>query len=341
MNSITSPSFNSRTLLIDGVWGCGKSLLSSLLHAFPSINPFKIDSIFDNIPILNSLGLIDASTATTLLSMRAHELNHYNSVGREINLRISDDSSYFKSPWIMSHIYKMLSPQPSSIVLDERINNTCLSLMTHMSSFNNNIISTALGESLFILHPIRDPLSLYPFWIKYLPRLSDNNDFRELTVKCTLGTSYSSQIVPWFLLESNEDISDLSIPELAILSIFELYSMLQKSLQIYPGGRYIISFDNAIKHPDRFYEFIERLTDFKSVSLFKYLRKKSARVPRQIPTYSPDLFCQFPPMCRTPSEIDVIMEHPFFLTSSIRSRYRDYVALTYEIYFDLIKQSSI
>ena len=339
MNSITSPSFKSRTLLIDGVWGCGKSLLSSLLHAFPSINPFKIDSIFDNIPILNSLGLIDASTATTLLCMRAHELNHYNSVGREINLRISDDSSYFKSPWIMSHIYKMLSPQPSSIVLDERINNTCLSLMTHMSSFNNNIISTALGESLFILHPIRDPLSLYPFWIKYLPRLSDNNDFRELTVKCTLGTSYSVKLYLGFYWNQTK-IFQLVYSRTGDLSIFELYSMLQKSLQ-HILRRYIISFDNAIKNPDHFYEFIERLTDLKSISLFRYLRKKSARVPRQITTYSPDLFCQFPPICRTPSDIDVIIEHPFFLTNRVRSRYRDYVALTYEIYFALLKHSSI
>ena len=319
-------------------FGGVESLTSYFMHS--SINPFKIDSLFDNIPILNSLGLIDTSTAATLLSMRAHELNHYNSVGREINLRISDDSSYFKSPWIVSHIYKMLSPQPSSIVLDQRINNTCLSLMTHMSSFNNNIISTALGDSLFILHPIRDPLSLYPFWIKYLPRLSDDNDFRELTIKCTLGTSYSRQVVPWFLLETNEDISGLSIPELAILSIFELYSMLQKSLQQYPGRRYIISFDNAIKNPDHFYEFIERLTDLKSISLFRYLRKKSAS-PSTNYYLSPDLFCQFPPICRTPSDIDVIMEHPFFLTSRVRSRYRDYVALTYEIYFDLTKQSSI
>ena len=58
---------SSELLVIDGMWGSGKSVITQLVSVFDSMECWRIDLPFDNIPVLYGMDSIEESAAITLI----------------------------------------------------------------------------------------------------------------------------------------------------------------------------------------------------------------------------------------------------------------------------------
>ena len=111
-------------VIIDGFSGSGKILISELLKAIKNTQIVRLETCFDQIPIIYNYGKIEKLAAGALLKTVFDRTVYYTNIGREINLRIKDLTfvlnhpnkfkyltSIFKKPKEDSLISDQLSPQ--------------------------------------------------------------------------------------------------------------------------------------------------------------------------------------------------------------------------------------
>ena len=123
---------SSQIVFIDGVFGSGKSLLSPFVSSIPTIARTTIEETIEHVLILNSMGLIDDQALKFLIEKRA-DIRLFNSfIGRETNLRYSDDTGLKFYPNKMSELVKIFKTYVTSSVENNiKIQNSRTSLMIH------------------------------------------------------------------------------------------------------------------------------------------------------------------------------------------------------------------
>ena len=96
-----------KIIFIDGFWGSGKSLLSPIISHIKSLQRVRIDCLFEYISLFYSSGQIDLNSACWLLRSRSNELFYNHLIGRESNLRWSDDIGL--SNLSISHSFNLIT----------------------------------------------------------------------------------------------------------------------------------------------------------------------------------------------------------------------------------------
>ena len=85
-------TFYNDIIVVDGLWGTGKSVLGPIISGMSGIEKIKADSTYEYISWLNSLGKIEKDAAIWMMRTYADSSQYHNRIGREINLRWSDDT---------------------------------------------------------------------------------------------------------------------------------------------------------------------------------------------------------------------------------------------------------
>ena len=80
-------------LFLDGLSRAGKFLLGKIVSNFKRVEYFQANGFIEHVPILNHLGCMGKNDAIAYLRLHTN-LNVYDrSIGRNLNLRLSDGSS--------------------------------------------------------------------------------------------------------------------------------------------------------------------------------------------------------------------------------------------------------
>jgi len=85
-------------LLLDGISGTGKTMVSSLLDSLEGTTAPIFDYTFEQLLIMRNFEKISTETFQTVLSLHLDQRLYDNSISREVNLRIKDLSSILRSP---------------------------------------------------------------------------------------------------------------------------------------------------------------------------------------------------------------------------------------------------
>jgi len=270
--------FTNDVIVIDGMWGTGKSILSSLVGSLERVEKKKIDHIFEYICIGRHLGLVTDDFARTIVRIYA-DLDQYNNlIGREVNLRLKDDSGFRNTPGSLRYIKRLFGGEGDEIVETINSQNLAVQLVTHHVRGIAGPLHDALGGRLFLLEVVRHPFYLINYWTRYLSDFGRSREF-------TLASEVNGERIPWFAMNWSEEYLQSTTVDRAIQSIAHFLVPTMEASTFTPIGgerrELTISFEHLVSNTTlelaRVSSFLRRSTSSATQSA---LRKQ--RVPRNI-----------------------------------------------------------
>lgn len=152
------PSLAEKIVIVNGVSGCGKTMLAPIVGALPRVELMQFSYALEWTCALRHLGRLDGDPAAALIALIT-DLQLYNGMmARETNFRLSDLSSVFRNAQPWRYIRRLW--RPGDEVVPERVKaeRPILLLTTHNLLPVSAPLSEALGPRLLLVELVRHPL---------------------------------------------------------------------------------------------------------------------------------------------------------------------------------------
>lgn len=208
----------NQILIVDGLSGTGKSMLSKVLG---SLDGFATPRFF--YPLEWALeGVTDNAMRKDFFDawfcLLTDQLTYDYQISREVNFRPSDMSSVLRSPGAVRALLRLIRPDGPG-VLGTGVEG--LSLVTHQSFGGCEAVRQALGDRLLWLEIVRRPADVVTHWASYIERYGTSPS------EFTLAKSFNESSVPWFVDEPEAFLTANSATK-TLLSLVSLYSKLNR-----------------------------------------------------------------------------------------------------------------
>lgn len=250
-----SNSLQNDIIIVDGLWGTGKSLLGPIISGMERVEKVKIEHIYEYVSIMRHLDKISPDAATWMLNTYADLSQYNNLVGREVNLRWSDDSGLANNPNSFRYIKRLFGSEGDQKVADIDKNNIALNVMSHMLMLIADPVFEAYGDRAKIVEIVRHPLYMVKHWCAYLQRFDSPREF-------TVSFNYKGNKVPWFAAGWEEEFIAANTTDKALYSIVKLYEWLDTATRAAStkGNKVLtLSFESLVMTPD---EPLQQLESF-------------------------------------------------------------------------------
>ena len=262
-------------IVLDGVWGSGKSLLSPILNSISSVQMVRYEMWIEELSILSNLGRIHENTAKTLLEMYSDDLFYCNAIGRHMNFRWNDDSGFRNNPRKGQSLRRIFGPEGDEVLRRAYNTGQCLHLMTHNLLPVSDILFRTFGSRMKFIEVVRHPVFMFEHWQNYFSRF-DN------TRESTLSVNIRGRKVPWFALDWANEFLNSNFSEQSILGIVHLQrSMLShiKKLESTENSILILSFEalcfDSLQTLERLYSYLN--IDFNAMPI---RAMRASKIPR-------------------------------------------------------------
>ena len=147
-----------KIVIVDGMIGGGKNLLSSIVSSLPNIEMWLAKPEIEHVCALHHLGHITLDAAKTLINIWTDEEIYNQNMSRNTNFKPSDISSIFYAPRPLKYI-KRLFKSPSEATESIKKEMPVLNIMTHVNTSYAEPLFEALGERLIYIRTTRHPMS--------------------------------------------------------------------------------------------------------------------------------------------------------------------------------------
>jgi hypothetical protein len=248
-------TFSNDIIFIDGLWGTGKSMLGPIISGMEGVEKVKVELVFEYMGILRYLDKISPDAASWILKTYVDLSQYNNLIGREINLRWSDDSGFANNPNGLRYIKRLFGGEGDQIVADINDNNLALNIMTHMLMLVAGPVIDAYGDRVKIVEMVRHPLYMVRHWYAFLQRFDSPRIF-------TVSFDHKGSNIPWFAAGWENEFVEADTMDKALLSIIKLYDWLDISTKeaTTKGANVLtLSFESLAMAPD---ESLETLASF-------------------------------------------------------------------------------
>tara|TARA_B100001250_G_scaffold300104_1_gene261781 strand:- start:15848 stop:16867 length:1020 start_codon:yes stop_codon:yes gene_type:complete len=207
-------------VFIDGMSGSGKSMIAPLMSSLNRGELWLLDHIFEYCLIMYSLGSMSESAAKTLINIYIDHDSYHLRIGRNVNLRASDDSSAQKNGLYELYKKRMEGPEGDSIIKLIASEKPINFFMSHYIFRESQPLFSALKDrlKLFIV-PVRHPYWVIENWMNQDWDNKMGNSPKDLA----MVYKYNGRVYPWHV-KGWEDIYDqLNNFERAIETFKRLY----------------------------------------------------------------------------------------------------------------------
>ena len=206
--------FSNDVIVVDGLWGSGKQLVSTLVGGFDRVEHFKYNPDYDYLCAASHLQMMNANATVTLLQLIAGRNQYYNLIGREVNLRWRDETGPRFHPTPLKFVSRLFSKDGEAIAKSIDEQNIANNITTHCIYPVANPIIEAFGDRLKFIEVVRHPLHLVTHWSRFLEpsrwrRVREIN----LTVDC------NGYKVPWFASPWAEKFAQAKTFDQALMSV--------------------------------------------------------------------------------------------------------------------------
>jgi len=214
---------NNKIVVVDGLIGGGKGLISAIIGALPKVEMWVHSPKIEQICAMHSLGHTSTEGAEVLIKNWVDEEIVNLSIMRNINCRPSDMTSVFRDarPFrYLKRIFAKIGDASVQRIIDEQ---SVLNLVTHANSAHSLPLFNALSERLVYIRITRCPMSEY--MLNHLAKWSQRwgNDIRSGMIlhKIKNTNNELSDEVPFFMLHDEDRYLNASPIERAILMLNE------------------------------------------------------------------------------------------------------------------------
>lgn len=244
MKPVRNLRFPGNILLVDGISGSGKTMITRLIDGYSACTSPAFNYSLEHLCILHSAGEIDTEAAQLLMSLNLDQKRFDDSISREVNLRFTDLSSVLKSTKRLEY-FSSLFKNDSEIVSNQRMRdypNLCF--VTHQLNHTTDLIKLAYEDSLFEIICVRHPYYLISHWASYVDMIGSNpRDF-------TLWNDYLGLPIPWFIEKYPDRYVGSDLINRAALCVIEILSQsLFKLSKETSDNQMVISFENFVLNP--------------------------------------------------------------------------------------------
>jgi hypothetical protein len=247
--------FPGPILLVDGMTGSGKTMLVKTLDTLPNFFTPKFNYSLEQLCILASLGSIERSDAQAFIRLIIDQDRFDYSLSREINFRLFDLSSVWKSKKILSYLTKLTkeNSQEQELITSPK----GLIYVIHQLLEKALPIETAYPNDVLQILCIRHPLYVFDHWMSYIDNHGRNP--RDFTL-CRIEQELE---IPWFIESSghlyananNADRSALAIAELTLRSIALKHSKKESRIITIDFEKFVLDPRKYLKKLQNYYPF--------------------------------------------------------------------------------------
>ncbi|PJZ45516.1 hypothetical protein [Leptospira brenneri] len=217
-------TFSNDIIFIDGLWGTGKSLLGPIVSGMAGVEKVKVESLYEYVSWLFHLKKIDLDGALWMLRTYADCSQYHNVIGRETNLRWSDDTGLKNSHDKLKIIFRLFLGEGDSKVAEINKENLAFCAMSHMLMLSPDLLSLAYGSRVKIIEVVRHPLYMVNHFASYLERFESPREF-------TMSFYVNDIKVPWFVKGWEKEYLTANLTERAVLCITRTYPWLLKNIE--------------------------------------------------------------------------------------------------------------
>jgi hypothetical protein len=267
-----------KIIVIDGLPGCGKTMLSPIISALDRVEVMTFSYELEYILTLSYLGKITDDAANTMIRIST-DLKLYNlMMSRETNFRPSDLSSIFKHKSPIRYIKRLFEAGDESIPEKIISENPILLLTTHQMSALSKPLFNALRSRLFFIEIVRHPLyMIIQNTINMSNITSDVRDF-------DLQIDFHGRQLPFYSFGYEKEFDEALPVEKAILFMDKFTSLAEtnmRELNLDKNPQFIkIPFEPFVLNPWPYLKTIEESLGSKITKKTKNTLKKQ-KVPRE------------------------------------------------------------
>jgi len=185
--------FSNDVIVVDGLWGSGKQLVSTLVGGFDRVEHFKYNPDYDYLCATAHLGAMSQNATTTLLQLIAGRNQYYNLIGREVNLRWRDETGPRFHPTPFRFLARLFSKDGEKIASTIDRENIANNITTHCIFPVSRPFVDAFGSRLKFIEVVRHPLHLVTHWSRFL----EPSRWRRVR-EINLTVDFLDHKVPWF-----------------------------------------------------------------------------------------------------------------------------------------------
>ena len=215
--------FLNDIILIDGFWGSGKSILGPIISGMARVEKVKIESVYEYVSWLFSLKKIEKDAAIWLMRTYADCSQYHNVIGREVNLRWSDDTGLKNIPDKIRYVKRLFGGEGDLMANKINTTNIAFSVMSHKLMLTPELLLPAFGKRGRVIEMVRHPLYLVRHFATYLERFDSHREF-------TMSYYYENVKVPWFVDGWEVEYINASSVERAVMCITHLYPLLESKI---------------------------------------------------------------------------------------------------------------
>ena len=216
-------SFTNDIIVVNGFWGGGKSVVTSIIGSMSGVEKKKIEHVYEYVCIAHEAGKMSADAATAFLKICADLSQYNNLIGREINLRWDDDSGFRNNPGSFVYLKRLFKKSGDGIPIEINSKNLALLIATHELISVSNLLFNSYGSRLKLIEVVRHPIHLFNNVYDYTASFERSREF-------TLSYKLKGVKIPWFAEEWAEEFAAASVTDRALLSIARVQKLMIDSI---------------------------------------------------------------------------------------------------------------
>ena len=212
-------SLNNDLIIVDGLWGTGKSLISPIISCFKNIEVQKIKPEFEYLLNLQATSQIDNKSLMSILLTLTDTYSYNSMISREVNFRSKDFTSVLKNKYFIKYFSRLFKKDGQNVYDKINKDNIGLHLDTHIIFQSFNFLNETFKERLKFIEIVRHPLFLIEHWLSYFKIW---NETREMT-SCFY---YNDVKIPWFAIGFEDEYISYNDCDRVLFLIIKLYNEL-------------------------------------------------------------------------------------------------------------------
>lgn len=279
MKIVRPPHIADQVVIVDGLPGCGKTMMSPIVGALDRVEMLQYAYSLEYFCGLRYLDALTHDGATTMVRATT-DLQLYNiMMGRETNFRWSDLSSVrlSASPW--QYVRRLFQAGDAAAVQRIAAERPILHLVTHLMFVHTPLLIDALGTRVKMVEVVRHPLYMIKQQALYMDRFAaDPRDF-------TMWIEFEGALVPWFARGWERKFLDAGAMDRAIYMMEEMgrrhATMLAGLTDAQRAQVLIIPFERFVIEPDPYMRALETLLETSVVARTRREMKRQ-NVPRRM-----------------------------------------------------------
>jgi len=237
--------FTCDVIVVDGMWGVGKTAVTSVIGSMPRVEKMCIEPVHEYACILHHLGRMSADAAGFLISTYADHDQYHNLIGREVNFRPGDASGTGNTPGsTLRYLRRMFADDGDHVVAGINSRNIAHQAVTHQVLPVAGPIFDAFGDRLRMLHIVRHPVHLVRYWRDYLADLDREREF-------TVSVDHGGAKVPWWAAGWADRWEGMSTIDRTVASLIEVYRSIFAAVDARGGDPrlLVLSFEDVVMRP--------------------------------------------------------------------------------------------